>query len=284
MRRRHCGAGMRTLFSGEQFAIFDYRCTARCGERPFDEIHGWHSISYVRKGTFGYHTRGRTYDLVAGSMMLGRAGDEFRCSHEHMAGDECLAIMLEPEMAETLPPAAWRHGALPPLAELVVLGQLAEASASGATDIALDEAALLLVARTITLSADQPPAPVRVRERDRRRMIEAALWIESRCDETLGLEQAARIVDLSPYHFLRQFRAVVGVTPHQHLLRCRLRHAARLLAESELPVTDVALDVGFQDLSNFIRTFRRAAGVAPRDFRRGELRRSADPRSVIREA
>jgi AraC-like DNA-binding protein len=46
-----------------------------------------------------------------------------------------------------------------------------------------------------------------------------------------------------------------------------LRHAARLLADGERPVTDIALEVGFADLSNFVRTFHRAAGVPPRDFR-----------------
>ena len=49
----------------------------------------------------------------------------------------------------------------------------------------------------------------------------------------------------------------------------RLRRAARLLAEDDArAITDVAIDVGFADLSNFIRTFHRAAGVSPRDFRR----------------
>jgi AraC family transcriptional regulator len=57
------------------------------------------------------------------------------------------------------------------------------------------------------------------------------------------------------------------VTPHQYLIRSRLRHAARLLAHDTRPVTDVALDVGFADLSNFVRTFHRAAGVSPRRFR-----------------
>jgi AraC-like DNA-binding protein len=60
---------------------------------------------------------------------------------------------------------------------------------------------------------------------------------------------------------------VLGVTPHQYLVRSRLRHAARLLADDERPVTDVAYDVGFGDLSNFVRTFHRAAGVSPRRFR-----------------
>ena len=51
-------------------------------------------------------------------------------------------------------------------------------------------------------------------------------------------------------------------------MRSRLRHAARLLADEERAITDIALDVGFADLSNFVRTFRRAAGVSPRDFRK----------------
>jgi len=58
------------------------------------------------------------------------------------------------------------------------------------------------------------------------------------------------------------------VTQHQYLVRSRLRRAARLLAEDSRSVTDVAYDVGFADLSNFVRTFRRAAGVAPAAFRR----------------
>jgi len=50
-------------------------------------------------------------------------------------------------------------------------------------------------------------------------------------------------------------------------LRSRLRHAARQLADDDKPVTDVAYDVGFNDLSNFVRTFHRAAGVSPLKFR-----------------
>ena|SRR5437870_6010685 len=63
------------------------------------------------------------------------------------------------------------------------------------------------------------------------------------------------------------FSRVLGVTPHQYLVRSRLRHAARLLADDARSITDVAFDVGFGDLSNFARTFHRAAGVSPRVFR-----------------
>jgi AraC-like DNA-binding protein len=60
---------------------------------------------------------------------------------------------------------------------------------------------------------------------------------------------------------------VLGVTPHQYLVRSRLRRAARLLTDDARPITEVALEVGFGDLSNFVRTFHRAAGVSPRRFR-----------------
>jgi AraC family transcriptional regulator len=60
---------------------------------------------------------------------------------------------------------------------------------------------------------------------------------------------------------------VLGVTPHQYLVRSRLRRAARMLADDSRAITDIAFDVGFGDLSNFVRTFHRAAGVSPRRFR-----------------
>jgi AraC-like DNA-binding protein len=69
---------------------------------------------------------------------------------------------------------------------------------------------------------------------------------------------------LSPFHFLRSFKAVTGVTPHQWLLRARLRDAARRLSASRTPITDIALDVGFEDLSNFIRSFHAEFGMSPR--------------------
>jgi AraC family transcriptional regulator len=81
------------------------------------------------------------------------------------------------------------------------------------------------------------------------------------------LEHIADQVGLSAFHFLRVFSRVIGVTPHQYLLRSRLAHAARLLAQDHRTVTDIAFDVGFADLSNFVRTFGRAAGISPNGFR-----------------
>jgi len=249
-------------------SVIDCRCTSGPGDRPFVEVHDRHTVSFVRRGSFGYHHRGRAFELVAGSFLIGYPGDEFMCTHDHAHGDECLSLHVDPEIAESLARRdTWLVGGVPPLSELMVLGELAQAAAEGETDVALDEAALLVVARFTELVSGRNCRPPRAHAPDRRRAVESALWIAANAQERVDLQSAAQQVNLSAFHFLRLFTRVLGVTPHQYLVRSRLRRAARLLADQERLISDIAYEVGFGDLSNFVRTFRRAAGVSPSAFR-----------------
>jgi len=267
------GPGMiaTTLLSTDSLSVIDFRCQARPGDPAFAELHHGYTIAYVRKGSFGYSVRGRDFELVTGSTLLGHDGDEYICSHDHVCGDECLSFHLTPELIESIGADGklWRTASLPPVPEMVVLGELAQAAAEGRSDLGLDEIGLTLAARFIQLANGQKQrrAPA-ASARDRRRAVEAALWFDAHATEPVDLESAARAAGLSAFHFLRLFSGVLGVTPHQYLLRARLRHAARLLAEADHPITDIAYDVGFGDLSNFVRSFHRAAGISPRGFRR----------------
>ncbi len=265
-----------TLLAGP-VTVLDVTCHSGPGDTPFVEQHGGHSLSYVRGGSFGYRYRGAAFEMVAGSLLVGHPGDEFVCTHEHMRGDRCLSFHFAPAVVDELGGGseAWRTGRVPPLPELMVLGELATPAASGAGSLGLDELGLLLAARFVSLVAGREWRPPAGDPRARRRAVEAALWLDEHADQSIDLTAAAAAAGASPFHFLRLFAAVLGVTPHQYLLRTRLRRAARLLAEDERSITDVALDVGFGDLSNFVRTFGRAAGLSPRRFRqaaRGERR------------
>ena len=86
--------------------------------------------------------------------------------------------------------------------------------------------------------------------------------------DPLQIAGLARVAAMSPYHFLRVFRAVVGMTPHQFILRTRLQNAAARLRHSSQPVLDIALDAGFTDLSTFNRRFHATLGLTPTAFRR----------------
>lgn len=248
--------------------MVDYRCTARLGEPAFAEYHAGYSIAYVRSGSFGYRTRGRAHELVTGSVLLGSPGEEYRCTHDHAAGDQCLSFRIREELVESMAdPALWQLGGLPPLPELMVLGELGQAAVEGRSHVGLDEVGLWLLARFVEVASGQALRPLRIGARDRRRAVEAALWIDEHAREPIDLDDAARQSGLSTFHFLRLFTAVLGVTPKQYVIRSRLRRAARLLADDARPITEIAFEVGFGDLSNFVRTFHRAAGVSPRRFR-----------------
>lgn len=261
---------VKTLLRQGSLSVLDYRCTARPADRPFLERHTSFSLSYVRRGSFGCRTRGKSFELVAGSVLVGYPGDEYMCIHDHHAcGDECLSFGFTPAFANAIGDRAqtWRVASVPPLPELMVLGELAQAAADRNSDVSLDEAGMLLASRFIQVVSGRKSGGTDASSRDRRRAVDAACWIDAHRHEPITLESAASYTGLSAFHFLRLFRAVLGLTPHQYLIRCRLRRAAQLLCDDTRPVTDIALDSGFGDLSNFIRTFRRAAQVSPRAFR-----------------
>jgi AraC family transcriptional regulator len=261
---------MTTILEREPIAVVDYRCMAGPADAPFVERHAGFSVSYVRKGSFGYRSRGSSYELVAGSILVGHPGDEYVCTHDHHAGgDECLSFRLSEELVASLgdEPAIWRAGSLPPLPGLMVLGELAQAAAEGKSDVGLDEIGMTLAERFVETVTGRKNPPRSAPARDRRRAVDAAVWLDEHSHCEVDLDSAAKEAGLSSFHFLRLFSNVLGVTPHQYLVRSRLRRAARLLAEDERSVTEIAYLVGFGDLSNFVRTFHRAAGVSPRAFR-----------------
>jgi AraC-like DNA-binding protein len=144
------------------------------------------------------------------------------------------------------------------------------AGLTGVEGIAWEELAVELAAQAVQLAnglssgtgTPPPSAEARVARILRR--------IEHQPDAELTLGSLAREADLSPFHFLRTFERLTGVTPHQYILRTRLREAATRLVAEPVKVLDIALDCGFADLSNFNRAFRAEFGVNPRAFRRHE--------------
>jgi AraC-like DNA-binding protein len=82
------------------------------------------------------------------------------------------------------------------------------------------------------------------------------------------IEALAREVGISPYHFIRQFEALFGVTPHQYRIQLRLDRAKQLLATRRRSVTAVCMDVGFSSLGSFSSLFSRRFGETPSGYRR----------------
>ena len=85
--------------------------------------------------------------------------------------------------------------------------------------------------------------------------------------QPLDVAALARAAHLSPHHFIRRFKAAYGETPHQYVLTRRVERAQELLRNTDVRVSDVCLEVGFQSLGSFSATFRRVAGMTPTAYR-----------------
>jgi AraC family transcriptional regulator len=259
----------RPVATGDGWRVLDIICSSGPEDRPFEERHASASISLVLSGTFVYRSdRGSSF-MSPGALLLGDLGHTFECSHQHGEGDRCLSFQFDPELFERVVHDAGRRGGafgqdrLPPLRMLAPL--TARAGMALGSPGSLEELALELAGAVIQVTEGAPRGSALTR--DPARIARVLRYLESRIVEPHNLADLARIAGLSRYHFLRTFRCVTGVTPHQWLLRARLREAAQRLVASRDPVTDIALRVGFEDLSNFIRSFRAEFGMSPSRYR-----------------
>jgi AraC family transcriptional regulator len=263
----------RVVGQGEGWTVVDVVCSSGPQDRVFEEQHANVAIAMVFAGSFQYHSATGRELMTPGSLLLGNAGQCFECGHEHAAGDRCLSFRYAPDYFERLAAdAGGKPGfgmlRLPPLRAMSRLTAQACAGLAGSADTPWEELSLRVAAQAVQLagglSARMDNAPPGATSRVTRtlRMIERGL------DAKLSVASMARVAGLSPYHYLRTFERLTGLTPHQYVLRARLREAALRLASEPARVIDIALDCGFGDVSNFNRAFRAEFGVSPRVYRR----------------
>jgi len=101
----------------------------------------------------------------------------------------------------------------------------------------------------------------------RQQMKRVTEYILAHLVQPLSLETLAQQVGYSSYHFAQLFRETMGVTPHQFVLSQRLERARHLLVQTDLPLSQVTLEVGFQSQSHFTQAFKSHLGVTPRQYR-----------------
>lgn len=98
-------------------------------------------------------------------------------------------------------------------------------------------------------------------------------YIEDNLDRAITLAELAAVVNVSRFHFARLFRRSTGMPPIAFVEQCRIRRAQTLIVETDLPLSDIALVIGFADQSHFTRRFHRHVGCAPAQFAREHGRR-----------
>jgi AraC family transcriptional regulator len=256
------------IASGDGWWVQDVICTCGPRDHEAEERTATSSLALILSGSFVVRDQHGTSLLSEGSYLLVNAGHCFACSHRHGEGDRCLSFRFAPELFARIAHdagarPAFAHNRLPPLRNLS--GLTARARQGLHRPEIMEEVAVELAGTAVGLAGRGKRARSPVRHHGR--LTDVLRYMAAHSAAPHKLIGLASMACMSPYHFLRTFRAVTGVTPHQWLLRARLREAAGRLAATKTPVTNVALDVGFDDLSNFTRSFRAEFGASPREYR-----------------
>src|SRR6478735_9563010 len=109
----------------------------------------------------------------------------------------------------------------------------------------------------------------RAAEDSNRRLLRARDAMDRDYAQPLEVRSLARVALVSEAHFIREFRATFGETPHRYLQRRRIERAMTLLRTTEISVTQACMEVGFTSLGTFSRTFRDIVGTSPSAYRAG---------------
>ena len=96
-----------------------------------------------------------------------------------------------------------------------------------------------------------------------RRLLRAKDRMDAAPHEQWPVGRLARVSGVSEAHFARSFKQAFGIPPHRYLLTRRIERAKTLLRESELPITQIALQTGWESLGTFGRTFQDVTGESP---------------------
>jgi AraC-like DNA-binding protein len=110
-----------------------------------------------------------------------------------------------------------------------------------------------------------------------RRLLRAKDRMDAASHERWPVRRLARVSAVSEAHFARSFKEAFGIPPHRYLLTRRIERATALLRDTDLPITEIAFQTGWNSLGTFGRTFRDITGESPGELR---ARKKATPHEL----
>ena len=274
----------------------DYVCRAGPGGPGAHERYSQNSIVLMRHGVFCKHFQGRRFTADVNQAIFFSKGSVVQVSHPADCGDRGTVFTLAPrvlnDIIRELDPSVDEHPANPfPFVtgpcdagafwrhrELVQ--RIAAQQTQPLEPLWADVTALQLTAEVLKAAFAKTGLSHRPRRtttaRDHADRAEAAKrFLASSMGERITLDDVARAVHTSPFHFTRVFQQRVSVPVHRYLTRLRLRASLDRLAEGAEDLTTLALDLGFSSHSHFADAFRKEFGRTPSD-----VRRSATPKTL----
>ncbi|MCI8843699.1 MAG: AraC family transcriptional regulator [Oscillospiraceae bacterium] len=274
-----------------EFPMGFYRC-AFPGDAPELPVH-WHEemeFTRIRWGRLRYSVGLDSFEAAAGDLLLVLPGALHAARPEEAAGGSTDSILFHLRMLEGGAPDLCTRCFLrplmdnpPPLAPVVRPGEegygrlrncfeaLWECREGGGYRPLRAKRALLELVELVWRSAGERDAPDRRADRYEEKLKLVLRYIHSHYTESITVAELAALCGFSPAHFMSVFKKYMNCGSVRYLNDYRLRRAASALLETDAPVTQVALDNGFQNISYFNRMFKQKYGTPPRAYRAGRV-------------
>jgi AraC family transcriptional regulator len=270
------GQEFHRIFSGSQFAM-RHMASLQCEFEPHS--HSFYTVTILFAGNLVTTIGANEFTLAAGQIALTNIGETHRGVAESF---EFLSVSINPILVDELVSeiGLTRASAEIVFRSSVVTDEIITATARLiASELAQEKVGhtqmldslvrqlaihLLRVHLTVRKSAQIELSRAGFVDRRLRRAIE---FMHDNFGRELALEEIATAAYLSEFHFARLFKQITGITPHVYLANLRIERARKLLAETQIPIIEIAAMVGYQSQSHFTKIFKSITGLTPREYR-----------------
>jgi AraC-like DNA-binding protein len=235
--------------------------------------HDYYVISLIERGRQSFTHKGEKYTTPAGGVILINPGVVHTGEPVDARGFELRSLYPTTSHLER---AAFeltgRHQPVPFFVDVRVdhpwlsrsILSLHKSLMQESTTLEVESRFIWFLTQLIKRYAETPVAEQSLGD-ENKAIQKARCYIEDHFADGISLDTLARHVALSPYYFLRAFRAEVGMPPHAYLESVRIRHAQRLIRAGK-PLADVAAEAGFSSQSHLTHCFKKIIGVTPGQY------------------
>ena len=259
----------------ESFHYFHLKDTA--GQELDFHFHEFDKLVILLEGSVNYLVEEQSYDLPPWSVLLVRHHAIHKAVIDRSCPYERIILYLDRRYFERVFPGAGlmdcfdqadrrrRHLLTATEDQLKDLKAAVEAYERAASDMRLGSQTMretLIIQLLIHINRLHEAAPEHTEARGDPKVQKVLSYINEHFREELSVEDLAERFYLSPYHFMRLFKAQTGTTVHAYVRQKRLMHAARLIREG-MPAAKAAAESGFGDYSAFHRAFKESFGISP---------------------